>query len=446
MSSGKSKKRGGKAKNGGRPSGQGASENAKLARALLKATMDSQSRDRRARRRAPQRDPGEMRQRARGRREGAGIKRLPAELLALTRTQVPSYDIRTQVHSDAGPATLQHYLASLAHPRQVRGMRSPIDINVAPSVATLTCTTVTRFAQAVSANQASQIVWFPGHSINTGQMHPSYTSSHPINVNGNAAVSIGVAGTPSAVVSGPVAVATTPAVACIATTVLAAGVGSTDLTSNAGATGVVIPVIWDTPTGLQAPLATDYWHRPVSACFRITNTTPAGNVSGTVVTVTPGMTFDVNTATPNQEAWAIFPTYQINDPAGTVEMTWVPRATDLGYWGYPSPTSGASSGIRDAGMLVWLNAASTTQTYIIELVVNWEIGGSAYRTLAQPTALSPSATSVAKQIVSQVHAGTTNVKGMLEAGLEMANSLGSYVPMAARAAQRIAGAAASITY
>lgn len=307
-------------------------------------------------------------------------------------------------------------------------------MNVAPSAVSLTATTVARFTSSPAASSANQIVWFPGHLTNSGGMHPSFTTSNYAEVN--------VTGVPTQYVSGPVQVGSVPALAAVHTVGItvggSSGSASTSLLTNAGVSGVATPVLWDSSTGLSAPVATDYWHRPVSCSIRITNTTPAGNVSGSVTTVVPGATFDVVAATPAQEAWAIFPTYNINDAAGTVEVVWVPRATDLGYWGYAG--SGLNSNLRDAGIIIWLNSASTSQSYTVEIVCNWEIAGSAYRTLAGPTEVSDHAGDAVKQMVAQVHAGSVSAGKMLNAGMHFAEKIMGYVPMAARAATRIMGA------
>jgi len=374
-----------------------------------------------------QKDPGEMQSRARSRKEGSGVYRLPAEILALTRTPAPPYSIRSQVHTTMGPATIEHYLASLRHPRQIRGVRSPVNVNVAPSVTSTTATTVCRFTTTVALNTSTQIAWFPGHTSNQGGMHPSYSTSSYLSIN--------VAGVPTTHVASPVNIGAFPNMACVLTTGITLNSASQLLTSNGGAGGTAAIVDWDVESSLVAPVDTDYWHRVVSCSIRITNPTTASLVGGTIVSVVPGSTFDTSATVPFQEVYAIFPTYNINDAAGSTEVVWTPRATDLGYWGYTSGVTNAT--VRDAGILIWLNGATSANVFTVEIVTNWEMAGAAYRQIASPAPTSDKAGDVTKQIVSQVHAGSLAAKSILEGGMSIVKQMEGFVPSMARVAQKL---------
>lgn len=339
----------------------------------------------------------------------------------LVRTEVPPYSVRSSVHDSSSPARVKDYLLSLAHPRMYRGVRSPNSLNVAPTTSTLTATTVARQQFVVQAGTSDQVVWFPGHTLDSAGGHPHYAISRYQSV--TAAL--------TAFTPGPVTVGGGTSLSFVHSDNVGANLAATS-TAVAGATAYT----WDTVLPITAPPTNlnDLWWRAVSCSLMVTNVTSAMNISGSVVSVVPGVPTDfMSAATVDQEQFSIFPTYTIHDAGGSREIVWVPRTSDLGYWGMSANGVATKTGdTRDAGIWLWMNAGAADQTFIVELVVNWEIGGNAYRMLQKGTATSAAATDITKAVVGGVHSGLDAAQSLWGTASRMASGVRGMAEMAAK--------------
>ncbi len=286
-----------------------------------------------------------------------------------------------------GHPHLMLYAKTLDNPNKVRGVKSPVSVNVAPSLFSTTGTTTALNRVTVAANTASAIYLFPGavsgQAIENVSPYATSCLALTINVTNYMPGPIQEGGA----AGGPVMGVLTSGLA------IGAHLGS----YNTAASSPITPA-------QQLPYASvsgeaDVRWRLVSMEINVHNVTVELNRGGSIVSCNPVHAIDSNTYT-TQNAFSVYDSFEQHGP-NSARVVWRPAAKDLGYWHYNAAVT--TKDHQATGVYVWLNAdAAQAQTYEYEVVCNWELAGNLLRAVVTPSTASRQLTPIAQDAIDAI--------------------------------------------
>jgi hypothetical protein len=312
----------------------------------------------------------------------------------------------TKLNTRALSATQKDYYDSLRNPFGRRGTKSPNSGNTAATVSTFTATTVVSESNlSVANNTAVQLTFFPGHGAETGNSNPTCWFGKQQHV--------GTTPTPYCI--GPMDTNTG-----VQSCSLLKGVTTNDLTIWSTNTAATTAMVWDQGVPMTCSIDSSghtRW-RLVSCGIRITNTTPLVNRGGSIVSVRPETRHDYSSSL-TQRAFAMFPTYRVDGVAKTLEILWVPRTEDFGFW---SVASLFATNPKEGGMFVWINnATGFAQSYNYETVWNWEVAGASVRPLLSLSITEQAHSDFNQRLLALAHEHSIAPSRLHEAAEHLAN-------------------------
>lgn len=351
---------------------------------------------------------------------------------------------------------VRDWIEALQNPGKSLGVKIPFHINNAVTKNSLCVRTSGVLTQDVAADQTIQVSLGAGHIGGAQDVLHSFSYLSPR--------MLVPAGEGSQRVMGPCGDGTYVA-AC---GVISPGtLGSAGIASN---TVGSVAMSWEAspPFNASSSLSSVLRWRMVSLKLTVSNITTYTNRGGYVTSVMPQRArLDVI----NQNMLSGEPTYvewgtQIDNgrcdcgfDSGQVmgaeadhqsdcssrALYWLPRGRDLAFW---SPSASADASAMHLGMQVFLNnpAGSPVQSYRIHYVANWEIAGTAVRTLTTPAINDPESAEVLLPMIgSAFDAGgaveelgalavvakasqDTGYNQVVQAGMGLINSALEYAP------------------
>ncbi len=278
-------------------------------------------------------------------------------------------------HSDS-PATMANWLKSLKNPFGDID-KCPLNFNTIPTLHSFLYRSPGTMQMSVSANTCRQLVFFGRSNVDTTEFAEQAGFQYMMTI-GSTNYVVG----PCPVVNG----ATTYAAinGCYSPGLVAdpGAVGSANVDLSYGANGPLSPANPNGPTTLDFAFltASRFRCRPVSIGVRLEQTTPLSSRGGTAISVCPTQgdlwgLFASNAAA-KIAGFDIFPSYKdwgtLTKP---IDISPAMLPTDLAY---TTVKNSQSPWLDRAAVIVWLvNNTSSTQTYNVEYITNWEIAGTA---------------------------------------------------------------------
>lgn len=310
------------------------------------------------------------------------------------------------------------YLKSISDPFGIQGVRSVVNYNPVPSLVTSTARLIATEQLTIAAGTGGGFVLGPGHGGVTGG-----TANAP-NMDGPSyhaqCQNIGTA--PQVCTVGPMPVGATVNIMGFKYTgtglfVMPAG------TNVASVTGIVpqiaLPYVSQVSSGAHSR-----W-KCVSMGIRITCTTIEASRSSTIISIQPNQRgyalggLDVR-------ALALNPSYHLGSEAfeNTLELPWLPRLEDCAYW--HTSTLTAQNTFEWAGMIVHIpNDTAISQTYMVELVQNYELAGEYLLAVGDESIHQPLDKGNFEPALNVLRLGATSAKGLPEvAATVAANAVG----------------------
>jgi len=391
-------------------------------------------------------------------------------------------------------ARLMLWLKLLQDPFNAETVRCPVNYNPVPSwKSTLARTTVTGLSIPVPSGRTVQFSLFPGHAAPIESVNMIAIGPYPTSMDGVAYHSLWQSGraldgtTLVAAPVGPINVttsvvtATPPRAPTNASCVFVNGYLGSGIPTGTYATTTddAIALGWD----LQLPYTTTSdgqnfmgrharW-KMVAMGIKFRNITPELSRGGNVVTVIPNNSSlpeasaadspDLGIPVNSQAAWEVYPSFTDHGcPDKTIEVSFVPQAQDLAFWhvgeklalaeGYQSDFSNIYINHSIQGMQVFFNApqsssGSLDQTYAVEIVYHWELAGTLFAAVSQPTIHQPADRNVIEPALG-AHLNTAmSAKGILSTATSVARAISPFVvagaakagPLASKALTSIIG-------
>jgi len=307
------------------------------------------------------------------------------------------------------------YVRSLAKPFDTQGIRAVVNYNPVPSLVTSTARMVCTQGLAVGAGLSGGFIVSPGHGgvVNNGSNTPA--------------------------MDGPSYHSQCQNVGSIPTVMT---VGPMDLPGNVGIMGLTYSgtPLWQLPNGSNSALvsglapqvklpyitqlssgAHSRW-KLVSAGIRITCTTVENSRSSTMITVQPNQRgFNLNNV--DVRLLSINPSFRLSTGAfeGTEEISWLPRLEDCAFWHTASIT--AQNSFEWAGLIVHIpNDTASTQTYVAEIVQNYELAGEYLLAVGDESIHLPAEKSNFEPALNVLRLGSSSAKGLPEVAASVAAS------------------------
>lgn len=266
---------------------------------------------------------------------------------------------------------LESYFSSLAKPWE-EPVKCPVNFNPVPSYLTSLARITSSANLSIAVSSCTQIDLFPGHGAAGDEMDGVAYHTHPQNING------------TLYVMGPVGDGTRAAAVGVVTT----GLSQTAATavSNGATSSALVPNVALPYTASDADPGHTRW-KLVSMGIRLENITPLNVRGGLVRWVQPSSEFTAVTVAAHE----VFETYNESAKAntGTLEITWIPRPSDVAFWHSNSALNFSS--LVGAGLRLWLSNPDGTnlQTYRIFVVQNFEMAGSNLESIASRSLIQP---------------------------------------------------------
>jgi len=327
-------------------------------------------------------------------------------------------------HRDSTPAEhrLSAYMRTLAKPFEVFGVRCPVNYNPAPTYVThMTRLTASNFNLVVAGNSTTQFILGPGSNaqVNTISVPLTHTVS-----------SIGAVGVAGFLINGPMNSAANPSGPGCQSSGLA--LGSVQATTNTAAT---IGLVWDNNLPyLTVDAGANVTNRTrwklVSMGVRIRNETPELSRAGVVITVQPTYTPGpwVAAGLSSQQAFERFPSFKDHGTGSDlIEVSWIPRIINMTYCEH---TAAVSNNITEsAGIVIFINnpVVATPQNYSMEVVCNWEIGGSDFIMMGQPSVHQPMDRAVVEPTMSVLTNSTHTAAEAHAVAAQVSKTVSSHV-------------------
>jgi hypothetical protein len=175
-------------------------------------------------------------------------------------------------------------------------------------------------------------------------------------------------------------------------------------------------IINDVPlpfTAIEGDGAHSRW-RLISAGVRLWNTSDEGTRGDSCQYVQPPTTVDTNFT--EQKNFSVFsPNYNMTrkmDSDDGLEVVWIPRPQDLGYWHQEDSVS-ADDVPWNAGLRIFLTTNNNSaQVYRYQIVCHWEIAGSHLAQLQNATATAANSESIVQTAVTKVRALSSTGHGL----------------------------------
>lgn len=315
---------------------------------------------------------------------------------------------------------LERWLRLLAEPFENASCKVPINYNPVPSFMTSVArTSALTYSWSVAGNTTTQIAIVPGHGI-ASEVEPmdgvAYHARKQI-VN-TTTYTVGPMGDG---VHGSMC-----------------GVHRTGLTT--GTSNMYCNTVNDTPitysnqlpyTASEGESGHSRWK--LAACgIRIQNVTPELTRGGNVSSVQPSSVTPI--AVTNQDYFTSNPSFQISEKAntGVLEISWIPRPEDLAYWhSIRTSTETAYSGVNYAGLFVWLNnPTSGAQSYAVDFVFHWELGGTSLQTVSSPSVHQPADKNVLEPSLDITRFTKPSSSGILNTAYEVVKHVSPFMEKA----------------
>lgn len=295
---------------------------------------------------------------------------------------------------------LQQYVDSLANPWAGTGSRNPINYNPVPTMMT-SCATTTNTATdlVVAASTTAELSLLPGHGQQSALVAMDGVAYHAqLQTIGTSAPTTYTIG-PVAILDGTNSI-TYPPCNSVLTTGLALGNYATS--SNTASSTPINQANYDQFLPYSGILANGNHTRwkLVSMGVRIICTTALDFRGGDLTYVQPSQNYNpaVVSGSFPQTQFADYPSYTVSQAAmmGELKISWIPKPEDCAFWHTTSlavgsiPQDTANGALSDVAIRIWFNnTTANPQTFSIQVVYNWEMGGTNLVTLASPKALQP---------------------------------------------------------
>lgn len=286
---------------------------------------------------------------------------------------------------------VSEYLSQLNSPNEYGHGKVPLNPMGVPTNNSLTFKSYNTFTSSPSPATATEIGFFPGHNYSDAADPVDLVSAHAYTqtINGTALI-IGPAGDG---VRGN----------CIGYQV-SGGANDTFYAATNVATASALGAAENAPFTVSDQNGNHTRWRLQSLQVTIENVTAISSIGGDVVVVQPDHK-EQSTAVGAYVKYSSFRRYNSTTP---IVVKWVPRSEDLYWWHSDSGT--AAIGTLGVGIRILLNNTSTTsQSYRISWVANWEIAGAQYAALSTPTLDSAQGQMVVPRAINAArnHSGTT---------------------------------------
>lgn len=330
---------------------------------------------------------------------------------------------------------LAAWLAYLARPFTAPRATCPVNYNPVPTFVTSYATTKALRNISVTGSSTVEVTIFGSHGEPDRTKAMDGVSYHGTTQE----VNIGVAA--STRIVGPIAVQTAgpiyqPLVAAVTSGLSTNQAAVTTATVNCAA---VEPDNLLPYTGNSTQGGGHTRWKLVSCGARIINRTPKLSRGGIIRTVQPSSAY----ASAQQTDFDRFQTFSEHDgdteglPGSMLEVSWIPRPTDLAYWHCNDVASDDST--ADAIMRIWLTAPpSNDQQFEVQLIHNWELAGSNLATIGSPTIHVPSDKNIVEPTLDYLSNSQTSSRSALEVAKSVAGEIYGFVDGVARVAGKAA--------
>lgn len=305
---------------------------------------------------------------------------------------------------------VKDWAIAVADPWTVQGAKIPYNPLSIPTTLSTTARCYGTISVTVAVGEAVQIVMWPGHgdfatpSLDLVAAHCAYQN-------------LRIAGVDTTYAIAPMSYGAVPCTIGMVSTgvgVISAGNYNVFSSTVAASNQIAMSPAVALPFSGTASDAAHTRYRQVSAGLTVTNTTAALNISGSIVSVQPDSPNVLGGlgAAGSQDKFETFPSFKRFPPNKQVKLAWLPRGEDLA-WSHPVSTGSPNSIAFKAGLLCWLNAGTTAQTYQIDWVANFEVAGNNIRSIAADAVNFPEARNVVEPSLAAAHLSGYTATSML---------------------------------